>query len=1155
LAQPGAEVNVFGPQTFTRTTGQPNVFTHHFLVPGGVISPFTVKIHNGRPDGTARVSAASIVVNGVEVVQEKELNQRVGHIEKNLSLMPNNTVLVRLRSAPGSFVTLRVTGVGAGVVGGLPGAPNTLVNGNLPTIPFPAAVNDNFTADVLTGLLTSRTRILMMFRNGVTIGQANASLQAIHARVLGTIPSINLLLIEIEDTGTLAGIQNALTILRADPHVAFAIQDTHIGLSIIPAPSDFNSGIALGPSCQEPEVPWEWPGFFTEVPMLQAAAGRMNPPPVQDGNWGLEASRTPQMWNLHDVIERSGRRTVAGIFDGGFQGHVDLAHLAIDPGSGPDFHGNHVAGTIGGTFDNRANDLARGVDGMNPFATMIGVGTPLPAPFSHILPDLESMLARLPQLRVINMSLGFGWDVDPNTNVFAQQIVIEYGVIMRLIAAGHPNTMFVPAAGNNSARFPLPEVNAKWSSPMNWAALEGPIMILPLGILPPPAPPLPPLVTQPSPPTAKIRASVVSGSAPLEVQFFAEGFDPDGGEVSFAWDLDGDGATDSAELHPRITYTTPGKRTVVLTVQDNEGATSTASVTIEVATHDPAVQITLPLSTLNPLTVQFAAQALDPDGGTLSFHWDFGDGMTLVAPAPQHTYANPGTFTVHLTVADDEGNASESMMTITVLTGGMILPPAPNIIVVEAIQNPSDALNTFGCAPANQFCKSDFSDLGGHIAAPGKRILSTTLNNGYESCSGTSMAAPHVTGLIGYLLAFDPTFTVQEIRGLVTNVNHSHPVAFEASETFGGRNPRPPAPPNDVHSGAFPPGMLRVALPPPVLGPANRIDAFATVLGIDTIRPGHPVQRALVDVDDGTIDGNDRTMVADARGDERVSMRDFRRFRDAYLIAKAEAFPEFVGEIALSLRDATSMKNDLNRDGCVQELGTDTPTCMSDENVYPRFDFNGNGVLDDRRALVNGANLLDVEVLADVGLWDIVDRIDDVRLNEEVSADPADELAPDINPYQDIVITPTTAHWVLADRDGDGRIDYLYSCDLTFELTFAFPQTNALDIAVRSGLWSKHLAYDSTFLAPIPPRDPPPLPGIGTDRFMLTVPLYEQAPPPADVINGHIRPPGTPQKAFLSIRGLIILGPPFAFGPTTVDIQQDVCTHYGEDVTIQLAVP
>jgi hypothetical protein len=48
-----------------------------------------------------------------------------------------------------------------------------------------------------------------------------------------------------------------------------------------------------------------------------------------------------------------------------------------------------------------------------------------------------------------------------------------------------------------------------------------------------------------------------------------------------------------------------------------------------------------------------AAATFDPDGGTPTFAWDFGDGTAATGVAPSHTYPSPGTYTVRLTVHDD----------------------------------------------------------------------------------------------------------------------------------------------------------------------------------------------------------------------------------------------------------------------------------------------------------------------------------------------------------------------------------------------------------------------------------------------------------------------------------------------------------------------
>jgi len=63
--------------------------------------------------------------------------------------------------------------------------------------------------------------------------------------------------------------------------------------------------------------------------------------------------------------------------------------------------------------------------------------------------------------------------------------------------------------------------------------------------------------------------------------------------------------------------------------------------------------------------------------------------------------------------------------------------------------------------------KAEFSNYGQQsvdLAAPGVDILSTTPNNNYEFYSGTSMAAPHVTGSIGLGWSYNPSLSSLEIK-------------------------------------------------------------------------------------------------------------------------------------------------------------------------------------------------------------------------------------------------------------------------------------------------------------------------------------------------------------------------------------------------------
>ena len=90
----------------------------------------------------------------------------------------------------------------------------------------------------------------------------------------------------------------------------------------------------------------------------------------------------------------------------------------------------------------------------------------------------------------------------------------------------------------------------------------------------------------------------------------------------------------------------------------------------------------------------------------------------------------------------------------------------------SSISYPSryDSVIAVGAVDSNRR-KANFSNYGAgtEVVAPGVNIYSTYMNNQYKSLSGTSMATPHVAGVVGLMRAANPNASVNEIRSALQN--------------------------------------------------------------------------------------------------------------------------------------------------------------------------------------------------------------------------------------------------------------------------------------------------------------------------------------------------------------------------------------------------
>ena len=274
--------------------------------------------------------------------------------------------------------------------------------------------------------------------------------------------------------------------------------------------------------------------------------------------------------------------------------------------------------------------------------------------------------------------------------------------------------------------------------------------------------------------------TVILGS---EVSFDGSGsYDPDGGELTYLWEFgtDSEPATSNAEK-PFCIYSRGGTKTVRLTVTDVEGVSRSDTATVTVY-NPPVADAGDDQTVILGSEVSFdGSGSYDPDGGELTYLWEFGadaDPKTGNAERPLCIYRTPGTKVVKLTVTDVEGVSRSDTVTIKVTTVDPTIPVAragSDQVVALGSEVSFDGSSSTG----NNLSFSWDFDTGAMPSTATPSTASTVTTSCIYGSTGAKTVTLTVTDGQGEGVSSSDTLTVTVVSIEPKEVNDGESVDFE----------------------------------------------------------------------------------------------------------------------------------------------------------------------------------------------------------------------------------------------------------------------------------------------------------------------------------------------------------------------------------------
>ena len=306
---------LWGPETYERTTGQPNQYSKTFANCEPE-AKYELLVINGDESGAGRLSSATITLNGQEVLRPNDLNQQVGKVTKPVEVLPENTLKVRLASLPKGKLTVSIEctencfslTIDSPTSGEIVNQSSMMVLGEVNSATKEVGVAVSFFPGVVAGLP------FIFAVPDVSLGLGSNTLTATATNICG-MQATDTVQVDVQ------GIQEPLVILSANPSSGVAPVD--VRLRTIAVPPNPVAGYSWNISAQtdsELLVTYDLPGlFFPQVTvtdtegLIYTATSVVN---VIDPMW-LDKLLQVKWGGMREALAQSDIEKAVGYFTGG----------------------------------------------------------------------------------------------------------------------------------------------------------------------------------------------------------------------------------------------------------------------------------------------------------------------------------------------------------------------------------------------------------------------------------------------------------------------------------------------------------------------------------------------------------------------------------------------------------------------------------------------------------------------------------------------------------------------------------------------------------------------------------------------------------------------------------------------------------------------